>query len=307
MSGRTEMSTTLQDPNLEPASPTSTLIALIGPNATHRGIMAKALTGSESRTVREFIDYPASLGDIPQLMEENFDVVMIDVDSDQSYALQIVATIAAFNTAIVMVYSMRTDPDLLQECMRAGARDFLPLPDEAREPLESAEAPTVPVAAPDELEVLNPADFLLPEPVVEPINAEAQTGPESQSAAEPQIIPAAAEPKSYSAPSYDYSVAPRRPDLPPFSQAATSRQPEAKTQPHSDEPHLSIAPSQPVEPSSLLCRPPQTSANGIVSGFGPRCRRRPSPRKVDRARPRQWSRSQRKNPERLRFRADHSL
>jgi hypothetical protein len=29
--------------------------------------MAKALTGSEARTVREFIDYPANLADIPQI------------------------------------------------------------------------------------------------------------------------------------------------------------------------------------------------------------------------------------------------
>jgi DNA-binding NarL/FixJ family response regulator len=130
MSGRTEMSTTLQDPNLEPTSSTGTTIALIGPNAAHRRVMVKALSGAEARTVREFIDYPASLADIPNLMEEHFDVVMIDVDSDQSYALQIVESIAALNTAIVMVYSMRNDPDLLRDCMRAGARDFLPLPED---------------------------------------------------------------------------------------------------------------------------------------------------------------------------------
>jgi len=48
MSGRTEMSTTLQDPNLEPTSSTSTTIALIGPNAAHRRVMVKALSGAES-------------------------------------------------------------------------------------------------------------------------------------------------------------------------------------------------------------------------------------------------------------------
>jgi protein TonB len=245
------MSTTLQDPNLEPASSTSTLIALIGPNAAHRGIMAKALTGSESRTVREFIDYPASLSDIPQLMEENFDVVMIDVDSDQSYALQIVETIAALNSAIVMVYSMRNDPDLLRECMRAGARDFLPLPDEAGgAPAPAAvEASEVPVAPPEELEAINPADFLLPEPVDAPIAPEAQTAPE------PQITRAVAETKPYSAPSYNYSAAPRRPDLQPFSQAPASRQPDAQPQPRPEDLRLSIAPSQPVEPSSAAVSP----------------------------------------------------
>jgi protein TonB len=248
------MSTTLQDPNLELASSKSILIALIGPNAAHRGIMAKALTGSESRTVREFIDYPASLNDIPHMIEQNFDVVMIDVDSDQSYALQIVAKIAAYNTAIVMVYSMRSDPDLLRECMRAGARDFLPLPDEAGEVPVAAE---VPVANPEELEAINPADFLLPDPVDAPIASEAQTDLEPQAAAEPQIARTIAEPKPYSAPSYDYLAAPRRPDLQPFSQAATPRQPDPHPQLPSDELRLSIAPSQPAVPSPPAL-PPST-------------------------------------------------
>ena len=92
--------------------------------------MVRALTTGEARNVREFIDYPANLGDIPQLMEEPFDVVMIDIDSDQSYAMQIIQSIAAYNTSIVMAYSMRNDPDLIRDCMRAGARDFLPLPEE---------------------------------------------------------------------------------------------------------------------------------------------------------------------------------
>lgn len=168
MSGRTEMSTTLQDPKDEAGRATSVVIALIGPNATHRRVMAKALTGVPGRTVREFSDYPAGLSEIPNIMEEGFDVVMIDVDSDQSFALQIVETIAALNTAIVMVYSMRNDADLLRDCMRAGARDFLPLPDEndgpagtsstveaqaAPEAAEEAEPEPVPSPAPELSEV----------------------------------------------------------------------------------------------------------------------------------------------------------
>jgi len=241
MSGRTEMSTTLPDPNLELASPKTALIALIGPNAAHRSVMAKALTGSESRTVREFIDYPASLSDIPQMMEENFDVVMIDVDSDQSYALQIVETIAAFNTAIVMVYSMRNDPELLRECMRAGARDFLPLPEDCSEAPAAAEAPEVPVALPEDLESIDPADFLLPEPVDVPIAPEAQIDPE------PRIARAASESEPSGAPSYNYSAAPRRPDLQPFSQSAASRQPDLEPQLRPEDLLLSEEPSRAVE------------------------------------------------------------
>jgi protein TonB len=237
------MSTTLQDPNLEPTSSTGTTIALIGPNAAHRRVMVKALSGAEARTVREFIDYPASLADIPNLMEEHFDVVMIDVDSDQSYALQIVESIAALNTAIVMVYSMRNDPDLLRDCMRAGARDFLPLPEDvdvdvkdvevdvSDTPAEATALDNPPSAElSGETEVLNPADFLLPEPVAPEIVLEAPPAPPVPAApTEAPTAPASPEPGAYSAPAYDYSKHARRPDLQPFSQPAET--PKAVSQP----------------------------------------------------------------------------
>src|ERR1700740_1909653 len=130
MSGRAETSPPLQDQEPELGASGGMKVALIGPNETHRKIVAKALAGSEARTVREFLDYPASLSDLPSILEQNYDVVMIDVDSDQSYALKLVETVAGMTSAIVMVYSMRNDPDLLTRCMRAGPRDFLPLPSE---------------------------------------------------------------------------------------------------------------------------------------------------------------------------------
>lgn len=132
MSRNAELSTSFQDP--APGSPGSNrmTVAVIGPNAAHRRIVAKALSGSEARTVREFIDYPAKLTDIQRLMEQQrFDVVMIDVDSDQSYALEVVQKFAALENVMVMVYSKRTnDQALLRTCIEAGARDFLPLPAE---------------------------------------------------------------------------------------------------------------------------------------------------------------------------------
>ena len=238
MSGRPEMSTTLQDPNTEPASSASATIALIGPNATHRRVMAKALLGSDAGTVREFIDYPANLGEIAHLMEEHFDVVMIDVDSDQSYALQIIQSIAGSNTAIVMAYSMRDDPELIRECMRAGARDFLPLPVDATaeaepepvpepvsEPvtmLESVpepEAVPVPVLeaapSPEPEPALNPADFLRSEPAV-PEVAEAPLNPRDflletpRKVEEPSASVPAFQPQEYSVPSRPQFVDPRR-------------------------------------------------------------------------------------------------
>jgi protein TonB len=130
------MSTPLQDNPSEVTASSGMKVALIGPNEAHRKIVAKALAGSEARSVREFVDYPANLADLPNLLEQNYDVIMIDVDSDQSYALKLVETVAGLTSAAVMVYSKRNDPDLLMNCMRAGARDFLPLPEEPQ-----AEAP----------------------------------------------------------------------------------------------------------------------------------------------------------------------
>jgi protein TonB len=124
------MSTTLQGPATELTGPSGMSVAVIGPNTAHRKIVAKALGGSSARTVREFSDYPAKLSDVPRLVEQNYDVVMIDVDSDQSYALALIESIAELNKAMVVAYSKRNDPDLLLSCMRAGAREFLPLPDE---------------------------------------------------------------------------------------------------------------------------------------------------------------------------------
>ena len=128
-----------------PAAPAQRVsVALIGPNNAHRKIVADALSASTDRTVHEFPAYPAKLSDVPSLMEQNFDVVMIDVDSDQSYALALVEKIAAFGNVTVMVYSRRDDPQLLLNCMRAGAREFLPLPSD-----EEPEATTAPPADSD--------------------------------------------------------------------------------------------------------------------------------------------------------------
>ena len=118
------------------------MVALIGPNGSSRKVMAKALANSESRTVREFDDYPANLTEVARMMAQNFDVVMIDFDSDQSYALQIVESIAAVGDTTVMVYSVRNDPSLVAVAMRAGASEFVPIPAE-----EVAAAPVEPPPA----------------------------------------------------------------------------------------------------------------------------------------------------------------
>ncbi len=129
MSARAEISNNAQSPQAEKSASKGMAVALIGPNDAHRQIVARALASSQGRKVHEFIDYPAALNDLPGMVEQNFDVVLVDVDTDESYALQIIEKLAEIGQP-VMAYSARSDQELLMSCMRAGARDFLPLPTE---------------------------------------------------------------------------------------------------------------------------------------------------------------------------------
>lgn len=103
-------------------------VALIGPNEQDRKTVAQALIASSISAVKEFPTYPARLAEVQRLMEQSFDVIIIDLDSDQSLALNLVEHVASRNAATVMVYSSQTDPSTLVRCMRAGAREFLSLP-----------------------------------------------------------------------------------------------------------------------------------------------------------------------------------
>jgi Flp pilus assembly CpaE family ATPase len=103
-------------------------IALIGPDEQRRRAVAYALAGCQGSEVREFTSYPPGLDDVPRLLEQRYDVIVIDLDSNPEYALELVESIGANGVATVMVYSAKADPDLLVRCMRAGAREFLTLP-----------------------------------------------------------------------------------------------------------------------------------------------------------------------------------
>lgn len=156
---RAEMSTNLQNPDSQGAVSKGMSVALIGPNDAHRQVVAKALASAQGRSVHEFIDYPASLNDLARMMETKFDVVLVDVDTDESYALQIIAKLADLGPA-VMAYSARTDQELLMSCMRAGACDFLPLPSEdgtVSEPASPPPTPTVQQVVPKSVSSSKPA------------------------------------------------------------------------------------------------------------------------------------------------------
>lgn len=102
-------------------------VALIGPEEQRRNAVAGALRGSQARVTRELTSYP-SLDEVPLLLELDYDVVIIELDSDAEHALDLVEAISSDSSVTVMVYSALADSAMLVRCMRAGAREFLPLP-----------------------------------------------------------------------------------------------------------------------------------------------------------------------------------
>ncbi len=119
------MSTPTHDPDALGANVLT--IALIGPDQQRRGAVAIALTGLQAGVTREFNSYP-ELDEVPRMLEDNYDVVIVDLDSNPEYALDLVETICSTGSPTVMVYSAQTDSELLVRCMRAGAREFLTQP-----------------------------------------------------------------------------------------------------------------------------------------------------------------------------------
>jgi pilus assembly protein CpaE len=102
-------------------------IALIGPEDRRREAMALALREYPSVLVREFASYPASRDELPALLEQ-YDALIIDLDSNLEYALELVESLSVKGSATVMVYSDEASPDKLVRSMRAGAREFLAVP-----------------------------------------------------------------------------------------------------------------------------------------------------------------------------------
>jgi pilus assembly protein CpaE len=90
-------------------------------------VQHRPLSGAEM-VIHEYPAYPADVHSAPKLDDEDYDVLIIDLDSDPEYALNVVKSVSTRSTSTVMVYSARPDVDLVVRSMRAGAREFLNLP-----------------------------------------------------------------------------------------------------------------------------------------------------------------------------------
>ncbi len=120
------MSTALQIPDSLSAGSLS--IAVISPDEQRRKAATRVLSECQIGPIREFISYPSDLNDVSRTLGDGFDIVLVDLDSDPEYALDLVESICIHRLATVMVYSAQADSGMLLRCMRAGAREFLTLP-----------------------------------------------------------------------------------------------------------------------------------------------------------------------------------
>jgi pilus assembly protein CpaE len=102
-------------------------VALIGPTDSRRKSLAAALASLHGSVTREFSFYP-EMDDVPRLLEAEYDVVIVELDSNPEYALELVENICGNSSVTVMVYSEQVFPEMLVRCMRAGAREFLTQP-----------------------------------------------------------------------------------------------------------------------------------------------------------------------------------
>jgi pilus assembly protein CpaE len=120
------MQTMTQIPDMIAAGVLS--VALIGPDDERRKTISDEVAGWGDGRIQEFSSYPSGGDELSRMLAENYDVVIVDLESDPQLALDIVARICAGGTTTVMVYSAAVDPALVVRCMQAGAREYLQLP-----------------------------------------------------------------------------------------------------------------------------------------------------------------------------------
>jgi pilus assembly protein CpaE len=120
------MSGSPQNPSASGAGIVS--IALIGPDEPRRKEVAAALSDFPNVQLTEFSAYPTDLDDLPPILQQMRGIILVDLDSDPEYALDVVETLFSDSSSTIMVYSATADRTLVVRAMRAGAREFFALP-----------------------------------------------------------------------------------------------------------------------------------------------------------------------------------
>jgi pilus assembly protein CpaE len=122
------MSTPIQIPDALALSAGNLSIAVISSDEKRRNAAMRALSECQTGKIREFTSYPPDLDNVQRMLGHDFDVIVVDMDSDPASALDLVEDVCTNDLATAIAYSAQADPELLLLCMRAGSREFLPMP-----------------------------------------------------------------------------------------------------------------------------------------------------------------------------------
>lgn len=107
---------------------TTLTVALLGPDEQRRKVVASAFSARPNMRLHEFASFPPKLEDLPQMLAQAFDVVIIDADSDPDYAFALAESLCDSGRTYVMAYSAMADMKRAVRFMRAGVREFFTLP-----------------------------------------------------------------------------------------------------------------------------------------------------------------------------------
>ena len=124
------MSSTPEPHHASPCAPQDTglFIAVISPDRQRRIAASDAVAQCENVHTREIQADTATLEEVRDRLGRSFDGVLIDLDTEPWRALALVEGLCIDSSMIVMVYSSRSDPQLMLQAMRAGAREFFITP-----------------------------------------------------------------------------------------------------------------------------------------------------------------------------------
>jgi pilus assembly protein CpaE len=114
--------------DLIPDASSALSIALIEPDDLRREEVAGVLAGFPGMSVRKYASFPDDLCDLPVMLEQHYDAVLIGLDSNPDHAFDVVEGLCADHSTTLMVYTAQTNLELAIRFMRAGAREFLTLP-----------------------------------------------------------------------------------------------------------------------------------------------------------------------------------
>ena len=71
---------------------------------------------------------PPRLEDVPLALAQQYEVVILDVDSNPDFAYSFAEALCATGRTYVMAYSAQADMKIAVRFMRAGVREFFTLP-----------------------------------------------------------------------------------------------------------------------------------------------------------------------------------